>query len=90
MANNPGYILWLQIVQRIPTWELTVGIIFLSILILSAIIYEIMRIYQVRIFHSFEKIKLKQKDLERSFKDTEYIEITIPKNSGAYNKLCLV
>ena len=59
----------------------TAIIIFLSILILSAIIYEIMRIYQVRIFHSFEKIKLKQKDLERSFKDTEYIEITIPKNS---------
>ena len=36
---------------------------------------------QVRIFHSFEKLKLKDKDLDRSVKDTQYVEITIPKNS---------
>ena len=81
MTNGLGYILWLQILQKIPKWELTLGIILLSVSILSAIIYGIMRIHRVRIFHSFEKIKLKQRDLERSFKDTEYVEITIPKNS---------
>ena len=42
-----------------------------------------MRIYQVRIFHAFEKIKFKQKDLNKSLDETVYLEITIPKNSQA-------
>ncbi len=68
-------------IQKIPTWELTIGIIFLAGLVIFSLVYIFVRIYQVRIFHAFEKLKLKQKDLDRSLQDTQYIEITIPKNS---------
>ncbi len=81
MTNKLGYNLWLQMIQQIPTWELTIGIIFFAGLVLILIIYGIVRIYRVRIFHSFEKLKLKNKDLDRSVKNTQYVEITIPKNS---------
>lgn len=79
--NKLGYNLWLQTIHKIPTWELTIGIIFFGGLIFFAIFYGIVRIYQVRIFHSFEKLRLRYKDLDRSLKNTEYVEITIPKNS---------
>jgi hypothetical protein len=79
--NKLGYILWLQMIKQIPTWVLVVGMVFVGAVVLTSILYGIMRIYQVRIFHAFEKLKLKQKDWDRAFKDTQYIEITIPKNS---------
>jgi hypothetical protein len=83
MTNKVGYILWIEMIQKIPRWEWTLGIIFLCTFIVGAVIYWIIKIYQLQIFHAFEKVKLKQKDLEHSFKDTRYIEIIIPKNSQA-------
>ena len=83
MDNQVGYSLWVEMIHQIPDWELTLGIIFLSLIILTICIYWIIRSNQLRIFHAFEKIKLKRKDIDRSLKDTKYIEIIIPKNSQA-------
>lgn len=73
--------LWLQAIRKIPTWELTIGTIFFAGLVIFSIVYLLVRIHKMRIFHAFEQLKLRQKDLDRSLKDTRYIEITIPKNS---------
>ena len=77
-----GYTLWLEAINKIPKWELTTGIIFLVGVVFSGLVYGIMRTYQVRIFYAFQKLKLRKKDLDRAFKDAQYIEITIPKNSN--------
>ncbi len=83
MENQVGYSLWLNVMQKIPGWELTLGIIFLSLIVFTICLYWIIRMNQMRIFHAFEKITFKRKDLDRSLKDTKYIEIIIPKNSQA-------
>ena len=81
MTNKLGYVLWLEAVKKIPVWELTAGAVFLAGLILFVAVFAVLRIYQMRIFHSFEKLKFKKKDLNQALKDTQYVEITIPKNS---------
>lgn len=71
----------MQMIKKIPTWELIIVIAFLVSLIIFWTVFIIVRIHEDRIFHAFEKLKLKQKDLDRAFNDTQYVEITIPKNS---------
>ncbi len=83
MTSRVGYILWVEMIQKIPRWELTLGVVFLGLIVLGICFYWIIRIFQLKIFHAFEKIKLKPKDLDRSFEDARYIEIIIPKNSQA-------
>lgn len=83
MNNNIGYSLWLDMFKQIPKWELTVGILTLGLAIFFFCLYALLRKYQISLFHAFEKIKIKKKDLDISLLDTIYIEITIPKNSQA-------
>ena len=81
MPNNIGYSLWLEAVKKIPSWEWTAGILTLCGAIFLFAVYQIFLLYELDIFHAFEKIKLKQKDLDAQANDTLYFEITIPKNS---------
>jgi len=81
MTNKLAYVLWLQMIKKIPTWELIIIIAIFVGLIIFWTLFIFVRIHQERIFHAFEKLKLKQKDLDRAFDDTQYVEITIPKNS---------
>jgi hypothetical protein len=83
MSDKIGYTLWLNMIKKIPTWELFVGIFFVGFALLVTGLYWIIRIYQVPLFHAFEKIKLKKKDIDQALANTRCIEVTIPKNSQA-------
>jgi hypothetical protein len=81
MTNTTTFNLWLDAIHKIPLWVLVVGISFLALTIFSVVFYQLFKIYQLNIFHAFEKIKLKEKDIEHATEHSTYIEITIPKNS---------
>ncbi len=81
MTNSIGYQLWLETVRKIPTWEWTTGIIAFCAAIFLFSLYQLFSLYRLDLFHSFEKIKIKKKDLDRETEKTLYFEITIPKNS---------
>ncbi|MCL5667162.1 MAG: ATP-binding protein [Patescibacteria group bacterium] len=81
MPNNIGYQLWLETVRKIPTWEWTTGILTLCGTIFLFSLYQLFSLYRLDIFHAFEKIKIKNKDLDKEFPKTLYFEITIPKDS---------
>ena len=81
MPNNIGYQLWLEAVKKIPTWEWTVGILTFCGAIFLFSLYQIFSLNRLDIFHAFEKIKIKRKDLDRESAKTLYFEITIPKDS---------
>lgn len=83
MARNNNFALWLDIVQGIPTWEWMTGVIIVVSAIFAWLIYELFSKNQLSIFHAFEKIRVKQKDLDKTFADTLYFEVTIPKDSQA-------
>ncbi len=83
MARNIGYSLWLDIVKKIPSWEWLTGLTIVCSAILLWLLYELFSKNQLSIFHAFEKIKVKQKDVDKNFADTLYFEITIPKDSQA-------
>lgn len=83
MEDKIGYTLWLDAIKNIPRWELLTIISFLGAIYFIWCTVIILRIHHERIFHAFEKIKLRQKDIDQSLSDTTYIEITIPKNSQA-------
>lgn len=81
MTNTTTFNLWLDAIHKIPPWVLVVGVSFLALTVFSLVFYQLFRIYQLNIFHAFEKIKLKEKDIEHAAERSTYIEITIPKNS---------
>ncbi len=81
MAQNIGYSLWLNIVKSIPRWEWITGGLIVCGAIFLFCLYELFSKNQLSIFHAFEKIKIKKKDLEKALQDTLYFEITIPKDS---------
>jgi hypothetical protein len=81
MDNAIGFELWLDMIRKIPTWELAAGGFFLLLTFSAITLYQFFKLYQLNIFHAFEKIKLKRKDLDQAVRDAMYIEITIPKNS---------
>jgi DNA helicase HerA-like ATPase len=83
MTNKLGFTLWLQMIKKIPSWELIIVITLLASVIFFGAVFIFTRIHRERIFHAFEKSKLKRKDLDRAFDDAQYVEITIPKNSQA-------
>ncbi len=76
-----GFELWLDMIRKIPRWELTAGISFFALIVCSIVLYQLFKLNQLRIFHAFEKIKLRQKDIDQGIKEIMYLEITIPKNS---------
>lgn len=76
-----GFALWLDMVKRIPKWEFMTGTLFLLLLLFFFGLYQFLKLYHDPIFHAFEKIKIKKKDLDRTIADSMAIEITIPKNS---------
>ncbi len=81
MTNTTTFDLWLDAVHKIPPWVLVAGVSFLAVTILSVVFYQFFKIYQLNIFHAFERIKLKEKDIERAAEQSMCLEITIPKNS---------
>ncbi len=81
MTNNIGYNLWLGTIQAIPTWELLLGIGLLAAAIIFFFLYALQSRKGWNIFHAFEKLKIKRKDLDKSFQDNLYFEITIPQDS---------
>lgn len=81
MKNPIGYQLWLDLMHSIPRWELVAGMSFFAFILVSIALYQLFKIYQLDIFHAFERIKLREKDIERATEQSMYLEITIPKNS---------
>ncbi len=81
MPNNIGYQLWLETVKKIPTWEWTTGVLTFCGAIFLFSLYQLFSLYKLDIFHAFEKVKIKKKDLDRASRDVLYFEITIPKDS---------
>lgn len=81
MANNIGTSLWWEMVRKIPLWELVTALIVLGSGLFIYLMYELFVLNQLNIFHAFEKIKIKKKDLETELPNTVYFEITIPKDS---------
>ncbi len=82
MATNIGYSLWLDIVKRIPFWERSIGVFTLACAFFVLLLYKVLTKNEY-IFHAFEKIKLKRRDLDKALLHTLYFEITIPKDSQA-------
>lgn len=81
MTHVTSFELWLDLVRGIPRWELVSGIAFFAITFGSIGLYQFFKLYQLEIFHAFETIKLKEKEIERASLTSLYLEITIPKNS---------
>ncbi len=81
MAHNIGYSLWLDTVKSIPEWEWTAGVSIVAGAILLFCLYELFSKNRVSIFHAFERVRIKKKDLAKALADTVYFEITIPKDS---------
>ncbi len=81
MAQNIGYSLWLDAIKSIPRWEWIAGVSIVAGAIILFCLYLILSKYQLSIFHAFEKIKIKKKDLTKALQDTTYFEIIIPKDS---------
>src|SRR5579863_6256275 len=81
MPNPIGYQLWLEEVKKIPSWEWTAGILTFCGAIFLFSLYQLFSLYRLDIFHAFEKIKIKRKDLDKELGGTLYFEIIIPKDS---------
>lgn len=81
MTSMTGFELWLDMIRKIPRWELVAGTSFFALIVFSIGLYQFFKLNQLNIFHAFEKIKLKQKDIDRAIGEIMYLEITIPKNS---------
>ncbi len=74
-----GQIMWTYYFSRMPFWENIAGWIGITILFFMFVFDKLPGFNR----HSFEKIKLKKKDLEAWLDTSLYFEITIPKNSQA-------
>ena len=83
MTHDTTYSLWIDMVKGIPSWEFAVVGFSVSCALLLLLFYDIGWMQKLGIFHAFEKIKIKRKDLERTAHDSTYIEITIPRDSQA-------
>ena len=81
MPNQIGYTLWLQAIKQIPSWEWTAGILTLCGAVFLFSLSKLFVLYFGDIFHAFEKIRIKKKDLDKELSNTLYFEITIPKDS---------
>lgn len=81
MTHAIGFELWLDMIRKIPRWELTAGITFFILIVVSIGLYQFLKLFQLNIFHAFEKIRFKQKDIDGAIERLMYLEITIPKNS---------
>ncbi|HEX9503343.1 MAG TPA: DUF87 domain-containing protein [Patescibacteria group bacterium] len=66
----------LNIFKSIPKWEWIIGVLVLS----GAALYALFR-NRLSLFHAFETVKLKKYNIDHSFQDTLYFEVTIPKDS---------
>src|SRR5258708_21310706 len=66
----------LNIFKSIPKWEWIMGVLVLS----GAALYALFR-NRLSLFHAFETVKLKKYNIDHSFQDTLYFEVTIPKDS---------
>lgn len=81
MTNAIGFELWLDMIHKVPKWELAAGGSFFLLTVSAVAIYQFLKLYQLPLFHAFEHIKIKRKDLDQAVGDAMQIEITIPKNS---------
>jgi hypothetical protein len=81
MTNAIGFELWLDMIHKVPKWELAAGGSFFLLTFAAVALYQFFKLYQLPIFHAFERIKVKPKDLDQAVGDAMQIEITIPKNS---------
>ncbi len=75
--------LWRDMVTHIPDWELTIGIIIIAFGLMFLFFLDGTWMQRLGIFHAFEKMRMKKKDIDKAFRDMTYIEITIPKDSQA-------
>lgn len=80
MAHNIGYNLWLEAIKSIPSWEWIAGTIIVGSAIIIFLLFVFLS-HKFSIFHAFEKIKIKRKDLEKAQGNNLYFEVTIPKDS---------
>ena len=76
MPHNADYLLWLEMVRRIPLWEFaTAGFsIFFGLAVF--VFYDLVWIHKLGLFHSFESIKFKKREIDKAFSDSTYIEIS--------------
>lgn len=79
--SNIGFELWLETVRGIRKWEWATGIMAFCGAIFLFSLSKIFALYELDLFHAFEKVKIKKKDLDRTSRDVLYFEITIPKDS---------
>jgi hypothetical protein len=81
MAHNIGYSIWLEMLHKIPVGVSIIAFLGIGFALLFFILSELVRNDKFGIFHTFEKIKIKRKDIDKTLLDTIYIEITIPRES---------
>jgi hypothetical protein len=84
-SQNSFDTLLLAVGKGIPLWERHMFEVMFALVfwlaILSLLLHRFLFSQTGKISHAFEKIKLKQKDLDRQAVDNLYFEITIPKDS---------
>ncbi len=84
MARNIGYSLWLNIIKSIPKWEWITLVSIIASAIVLLLLYGLRsRRKRGGLFHAFEKLKIKRKDLDKAFNDDLYFEVTIPQDTQA-------
>ncbi len=67
--------------QSIPLWEFGIaGLAFVFGLLFLFFSSGAAWMHRLGIFHAFETLRMRKKDIDKEFEDTSYIEITIPKN----------
>jgi DNA helicase HerA-like ATPase len=81
MTHNIYYPLWLDAVGCIPSWELYLAAVAACVGLLLLVFHDIIFKHKGGIARSFEKVRLKKKDLNKAILESAYIEITIPRDS---------
>lgn len=83
MTNNTFFELWWSMVKSVPTWEWTTGILVFCSGVILLCVHELFKSNKTGISQAFEKIKFKEKDVDRELANTVYFEIAVPKDSQA-------
>ena len=81
--HDINFSLWLTMMHGIPIWEFAIAGIGLLFAFLFFLFHDLTWMHKFGLFHSFEHLKIKKKDIDKAFLDTTYIEITIPRDSQA-------